>query len=105
MTAANPELTATNATLVAKLIEASKALKQLAEADQNRETMRKESQNKYNECFDPKGHCWSHGYKVTKTNTKKTCTDKKPEHQDGATRSNPMGGSTLNKNWTHPSQM
>ena len=53
--------------------------------------MRKERQNKYNERFDAKG------YKGTKMHTNIICTDKKPGHQDGATRSNPIGGSTLNK--------
>ena len=105
LTAANAEQTATKSTLVAQLAQSTKALKKLAEADQNQETMRKERQNKYNERFDPNGHYWSHGYKVTKTNTSKTCTEKKAGHQDGATRSNLMGGNTLNKNWTHPRQL
>ena len=42
LNAANAELTATNTTLVAQLAKTTKVLKQLAEADQNRETMRKE---------------------------------------------------------------
>ena len=54
------ELATTNATLVAQLAETAKALKQLAEADQNQETMRKERQNKYNEHFDPNNYCYSH---------------------------------------------
>ena len=70
--------------------------------DQNQEKMRKEHRNKYIERFDPNSHCWSHGYKVTKT---QTCIDEKLGHQDGTARSNPMDGRTLNKNWTHLSQL
>ena len=63
----NAEFTAMNAPLVAQLVETTKALKRLVDANQHCELMRKERQNKYNERFDPNGYCWSHGYKVIKT--------------------------------------
>ena len=102
LTTANAELTAMSATLVAQLAETKKALKRLADTYQHRKLMQKERQDKYNKRFDSNGYCWSHDYKVTKTHTCRTCTDKKLRHQDGATRTNTMGGSLLNKNWTHP---
>ena len=49
--------------------------------------------------FDPNGYCWTHGYKVHKNHTSATCKRKAPGHQDAATRENPMGGSTKNKDW------
>ncbi len=44
-------------------------------------------------------YCWSHGYRVGRNHTSKTCTDKAVGHKDKATRKDPMGGSTLNKGW------
>ena len=49
--------------------------------------------------YDPNGYCWSHGYKVTKTHTSKTCRSRKEGHKEGATRANTMGGSTDNIYW------
>ena len=52
--------------------------------------------------MDPVGYCWTHGYKVKQGHKSATCTRKKPGHQDAATRTDMMGGSTANKNWIHP---
>ena len=60
------------------------------------------NQQKYDSQMDPVGYCWSHGYKVKQGHNSATCTRKKPGHQDAATRTNIMGGSTTNKNWIHP---
>ena len=48
---------------------------------------------------DPRGYCWSHGYKVRKGHTSKTCFMHKPGHQEEETRDNIMGGSLSNKEW------
>jgi hypothetical protein len=49
--------------------------------------------------YDPNGYCWSHGYKVTKNHTSKTCKTRKDGHKEEATRANTMGGSKDNINW------
>ena len=105
LTQANAELTATNKQLVQQMAEAVKSLKVLMENDVKREQEKCERVKAYNERFDPNGYCWSHGYKVTFDHNSCTCTAKKPGHKDNATRANPMGGSQLNKNWKHPSQL
>jgi hypothetical protein len=45
------------------------------------------------------GYCWLHGYKVGQSHTSITCNAKADSHQAGATHTNIMGGSTLNKGW------
>ena len=45
------------------------------------------------------GYCWSHGYKVSKTHTRESCTKRKYGHKKKATRRNPMGVSDWNKVW------
>lgn len=47
--------------------------------------------------IDPKGYCWSHGYRVRRGHDSITCKEKLPGHKDGATRSNTMNGSVVNK--------
>jgi hypothetical protein len=42
-------------------------------------------------------YCWSHGYKVGKTHTSRTCYTPQPGHKTEATRANNMGGSQANK--------
>jgi len=42
-------------------------------------------------------YCWSHGYLVNKDHTSSSCENKREGHVDTATRSNPCGGSTRNK--------
>jgi hypothetical protein len=41
--------------------------------------------------------CWTHGYKVGKTNTSLTCNTRNPGHKAEATRADNMGGSQANK--------
>ena len=48
---------------------------------------------------DPDAYCWSCGYKVRVGHNSKTCKRKKEGHQEEATRTNTMGGSTANKGW------
>ena len=52
--------------------------------------------------MDPKGYCWTHGYRVKVGHNSYTCSNKKEGHKDEATRANILGGSTQNKNWVHP---
>jgi hypothetical protein len=42
-------------------------------------------------------YCWTHGYKVGKTHTSRTCNTPKPGHKAEATRDDNMGGSQANK--------
>jgi hypothetical protein len=42
-------------------------------------------------------YCWSHGYKVARTHTSQTCMYPKDGHQLGATKTNNMGGSQVNR--------
>jgi hypothetical protein len=46
---------------------------------------------------DPFGYCWTHGYRVVRGYNSQNCTRKNEGHQDGATRTNNMGGSTKHK--------
>ena len=48
---------------------------------------------------DPKGHFWTHGYRVNHTHTSKSWNYMAKGHKDESTRSNPMGGRELNKSW------
>ena len=105
LTKTNAELSAANAKLTTDLAQAITLLNQLVTNDEKREQLRCQKVNEYNMRFAVDGYCWSHGYKVTPNHTSKTCTDRKPGHKEAATRANTMGGSQLNKNWKHPSQM
>jgi hypothetical protein len=42
-------------------------------------------------------YCWSHGYKVGKTHTSRTCNTSKPGHKTEATRADNMGGIQANR--------
>jgi hypothetical protein len=46
---------------------------------------------------DPVGYCWTHGYRVVRGHNSQNCSRKNKGHQDGATRTNNMGGSTKHK--------
>ena len=39
-------------------------------------------------------YCWTHGFRVADDHTSKTCKNPKPDHQQTATKTNQMGGST-----------
>jgi hypothetical protein len=49
--------------------------------------------------FNPSAsnECWSHGYKVGKTHTSRTCNTPQPGHKTEATRADNMGGSQANR--------
>jgi hypothetical protein len=45
-------------------------------------------------------YCWTCGYDFSKNNDSSTCNHKAPGHQSTATGSNPMGGSTKDKEYS-----
>ena len=47
--------------------------------------------------LDPKGYCWTHGYRVSNGHTGHTCESPGEGHKAEATRANTMGGSTNGK--------
>ena len=50
--------------------------------------------------LDPKGYCWSHGWKVRKGHLSSTCSNRNTSHNATANRDNTKGGSDYNKGWT-----
>ena len=50
--------------------------------------------------LDPKGYCWTHGYRVSNGHTGHTCESPGEGHKAEATRANTMGGSTNGKTRT-----
>jgi uncharacterized coiled-coil protein SlyX len=47
--------------------------------------------------LDPKGYCWTHGYRVSVGHSGATCTKQAAGHVAAATRANTMGGSENGK--------
>ena len=100
----NSNLTATNKLLTEQLrslLEANTLLiKKLSQNNSggNKPTIQNErrpfDQQAWEASLDPKGYCWTHGYKVQKAHTSAKCKGKLGGHQDAATRDNIMGGST-----------
>jgi len=41
---------------------------------------------------DPNGYCWTHGYRVVRGHTSKSCTSRANGHQEAATRQDTMSG-------------
>jgi hypothetical protein len=52
--------------------------------------------------WDKEGYCWSHGFKVKVGHNSSTCMSHKAGHQASATRTNTLGGSTVNTGYPHP---
>ena len=50
--------------------------------------------------WDPTGYCWTHGFKVKKGHTSKSCKTRNDGHQEGAIQQNTMGGNQSNVKWT-----
>ena len=50
--------------------------------------------------LDPKGCCWTHGWRVRKRHSSSTCSNQKTSHNAMASRENTKGGSTYNHGWT-----
>jgi hypothetical protein len=103
--------TASDRQLMANLAETNKALtKQLADKDaiiaRLRQGQRQDRSNHNNNRergqqtqrrYQNDNYCWSHGYDVHSSHTGTTCRWPKDGHKPDATRTNPMGGSELNK--------
>ena len=53
-----------------------------------------------NNVWDPSGYCWTHGFKVKKGHTSKTCKTHSDGHQEGVSRHTIMGGSQVNIKWS-----
>jgi hypothetical protein len=56
--------------------------------------------------FNPSSinYCWTHGYKVGKTHTSRTCNTPQPGHKTKATRADNMGGRQANKEAVRPTR-
>ena len=50
--------------------------------------------------LDPKGYCWTHGWRVRKGHSSSTCSKWKTGHDATANRENTKGRSNYNKGWT-----
>ena len=50
--------------------------------------------------LDPKGYCWTHGWRVRKRHSSSTCLNQKTGHATTARWENTKGGSTYNQGWT-----
>ena len=50
--------------------------------------------------LDPKGYCWTHGWRLIKGHSSSTCSNHKTGHDAISSRENTKGGSTHNQGWT-----
>jgi hypothetical protein len=87
-------LTQANSRLAKQLEENSSELREL-KALLNQERRDKRGPRSFNP--SSRNYCWTHGYKVGKTDTRLTCNTPKPGHKVEATRAENMGGSQANK--------
>jgi hypothetical protein len=87
-------LTEANARLVKQLEDNSNELREL-KALIRKERIEKRGQHSFN--TSPNNYCWTHGYKVTNTQTSLSCIFPKQGHKREATRTDNMGGSQDNK--------
>jgi hypothetical protein len=86
-------LTEANSRLAKQLEENSTELREL-KALLKKERSEKRGQRSFNP--SPRYYCLTHGYKVGKTHTSRTCKLPKPGHKKEATRAENMGGSQAN---------
>jgi hypothetical protein len=87
-------VTQANSRLAKQLEEHSSELKEL-KALLNQERRDKRGPRSFNP--SSRNYCWTHGYKVGKTHTRRTCNTPQPGHKAEATRAENMGGSQANK--------
>jgi len=100
----NNQLATANATLtehIARLQAHNTTLLQLLENHTGGSTsgVNTTTTANYN-AWDPTGYCWTHGFKVKKGHTRKSCKTRNDGHQEGAIRHNTMGGNQNNIKWT-----
>lgn len=99
ITAANKVLSDNYYKLSDKMDKMATSMSKILESMEVKDKRANERQKKYDSKMDPLGYCWSHVYKVVRAHNSKTCNARKEGHKEQATRSNPMGGSSLNKDW------
>jgi hypothetical protein len=87
-------LTQANSRLAKQLEENSSELREL-KALLHQERRDKRGPRSFNPSSS--NYCWTHGYKVGKTHTSRTCNTPKPGHKAEATRAENMGGNQANK--------
>jgi hypothetical protein len=87
-------LTQANSRLAKQLEEKSSELREL-KALLNQERRERRGPRSFNP--SARNYCWSHGYKVGKTHTSRTCNTPQPCHKTEATRADNMGGSQANR--------
>jgi hypothetical protein len=87
-------LTQSNSRLVKQLKKTSSELREL-KAMVHQERCDRRGPRNFNSPAN--NYCWTHGYKVGKTNTSITCNTRNPGHKTEATRAENMGGSQPNK--------
>jgi hypothetical protein len=87
-------LTQENSSLAKQLEENSSELKEL-KALLNQERRDKRGPRSFKPSSS--NYCWTHGYKVGKTQKSITCNTRKPRHKTEVTRAENMGGSQAKK--------
>jgi hypothetical protein len=87
-------LTQANSRLAKQLEEKSTKLREL-KALLNQERRDRRGPRSFNPSAI--NYCWSHGYKVGKTHTSRTCNTPKPGHKMEATQADTMVGSQANR--------
>ena len=104
---ANEQLTLTNKTLTEQIQQLLKTNATLVNKMGNNTTIPPPStgtngRQPFNKAsweakLDPKGYCWTHGYRVLLGHNSTNCKGKLGGHKDDATRANIMGGSKKGK--------
>jgi hypothetical protein len=87
-------ITQANSRLAKQLEDNSSELREL-KALLNQERRERRGPRSFNP--SESNYCWSHGYKVGKTHTSRTCNTPKPGHKAEGTRADNMGGSQANR--------
>jgi hypothetical protein len=87
-------LTQANARLIKKLEETTSELRELRALHHQE---RRDRRVPINGNATANNYCWTHGYKVGRTQTSRTCTTRNPGHKTEATQADNMGGSQANK--------
>ena len=101
LTVVNLALTTTVATLTAtnkKLVDAA-ARKKPGAASGAAAGASKTAGKGWADRAVPGGYCWTHGHRIRKSHTSKTCPKKSEGHDDKATAKDMKGGSTKDKGW------
>ena len=96
------ELSAQVASLTAQLATASQTIVTLSNQPQRnrrQESNQAGGNDRYNQNLDPNGYCSTHGYKVKRGHSSRTCNTRGPNHNVAATRLDTKNGCQLNKAW------